>query len=383
MKKRLEPVSKTSVTPESICRGSRKRRLDSRLGRAGMTLLAEGTFLRWLVLSLSLIVLLPLVLSAQGFTKAGTSAAQFLKIPVGAKAASMGNAYSSIGSDATALYWNPACVAGLKRLQGTVAHSSWIAGLMHNFAGVVVPMGDRSAIGISGIALQSEKIEQTTIENPRGTGVFYDALDLALGITYSRSMTEFVDIGVTGKYISQRIWSESGQTFALDFGAVLKTGFKDLKLGVSFQNFGPGLTMGGRELIRQLDQDPASTANPYIETTVQTQQWDLPTSYRVTTSMSLVGTDGLVTMSGSRFLIALDAIHLNDNPEHYSIGGEYEFQGILAIRGGYVFKTDEEGLTLGLGVNIPAGGSVFTLDYAYAAFGLLGSVSYFSVSAAF
>jgi hypothetical protein len=143
------------------------------------------------------------------------------------------------------------------------------------------------------------------------------------------------------------------------------------------------MTMDGRELIRQLDQDPASTANPYVETTIQTQQWDLPTSYRVSTSMSLIGDRGLVSMSGSRLLLALDAVHLNDNPEHYSIGGEYEFQGILAIRGGYVFRTDEEGLTLGLGVNIPAGGSVFTLDYAYAAFGLLGSVSHFTVSAAF
>lgn len=335
------------------------------------------------LLAIALIVLLPLILSAQGFTKVGTSAAQFLKIPVGAKAASMGNAYASIGSDATALYWNPACIAGLNRLQGSVAHSSWIAGLMHNFAGVVVPMGDRSALGISGIALQSEKIEQTTIERPEGTGTFYDALDLALGITYSRSMTEYVDIGVTAKYVSQRIWSESAQTFALDFGAVLKTGFKDMKLGVSFQNFGPGLTMSGRELIRQLDQDPASTANPYVETTVQTQQWDLPTSYRVSTSISLVGDQGLITMSGSRLLIALDAIHLNDNPEHFSIGGEYEFQGLFAIRGGYVFKTDEEGLTLGLGVNVQAGGSVFSLDYAYAAFGMLGSVQYFTVSAAF
>jgi len=335
------------------------------------------------ILAFSVFLMLPLVLSAQGFTKTGTSAAQFLKIPVGAKAASMGNAYAAIGADATTLYWNPACAASLNRLQGTVAHSSWIAGLKHNFAGVIVPMGDGSALGVCGIALQSEKIEQTTIERPEGTGVFYDALDLALGITYSRSMTEYVDIGVTAKYVSQRIWSESGQTFALDFGAMLKTGFKDLKLGVSFQNFGPGMTMDGRELIRQLDQDPASTANPYVETTIQTQQWDLPTSYRVSTSMSLIGDRGLVSMSGSRLLLALDAVHLNDNPEHYSIGGEYEFQGILAIRGGYVFRTDEEGLTLGLGVNIPAGGSMFTLDYAYAAFGLLGSVSHFTVSAAF
>ena len=333
--------------------------------------------------ALSFIVLIPLILSAQNSTKVGTSAAQFLKIPVGARAASLGNAYASIGADATALYWNPACVAGLNQLQGSVAHSSWITGLMHNFLGVVVPIGDRSALGISGIVLQSEKIEQTTIEHPEGTGVFYDAFDLALGITYSRSMTEYVDIGATAKYVSQRIWSETAQTFALDFGAVLKTGLRDLKIGISFQNFGPGLSMSGRELIRQVDQDPASTANPYVETSIQTQQWDLPTSYRVSSSISLIGENGFTQIADSRLLIAVDAVHLNDNPEHYSVGGEYEFARTFAVRGGYVFNTDEEGLTLGVGLKIPVSGSSFTLDYAYIAFGRLGSVQHFTLSAAF
>jgi hypothetical protein len=332
---------------------------------------------------ITLILLLPLLLSAQNAMKVGTSAAQFLKIPVGAKAASMGNAFASIGGDATALYWNPAAITGMNRFQGSVAHSSWITGLMHNYAGVVVPVGEHSAVGISGIALQSERIEQTTIDSPEGTGVFYDAMDLALGFTYSRSMTEYVDIGATVKYISQRIWSESAQTFAVDFGAVLKTGLKDMKVGISFQNFGPGLSMSGRELIRQLDQDPESTANPYVETTVQTQQWDLPTSYRVSSSISLIGDKGLAQVTDSRLLIAIDAVHLNDNPEHYSIGGEYEFAQTFAVRGGYVFNTDEEGLTLGVGLTIPVSGSMFSLDYAYAAFGRLGSVQYFTLSAAF
>jgi hypothetical protein len=335
------------------------------------------------LLALSLIVMLPLILSSQNSTKVGTSAAQFLKIPVGARAAAMGNAYASVGADATALYWNPACIADLHQFQGSVAHSSWIAGLMHNFAGVVVPMGDRSALGVSGIALQSERIEQTTIDRPEGTGVFYDALDLALGITYSRSMTDYVDIGATAKYVSQRIWSETAQTFALDFGAVLKTGFRDLKLGISFQNFGPGLSMSGRELIRQLDQDPASTANPYVETSIQTQQWDLPTSYRVSTSVSLIGENGFTQIADSRFLISVDAVHLNDNPEHYGVGAEYEFARTFAVRGGYVFNTDEEGLTLGVGIKVPVSGSSFSLDYAYVAFGRLGSVQHFTLSAAF
>lgn len=326
---------------------------------------------------------LPLSLSAQSLTKTGTSAAQFLKIPVGARAAAMGNSYGSIVEDASALYWNPAGIARLDRMQGTLSHLSWIAGLTHDFAGIVVPVGDRSALGISGTTFRSDKIEQTTIEMPEGTGTSFDAFDIALGISFARAMTDNVDIGVSAKYVNQRIWSETAQTFALDFGALLTTGFKDLKLGLSFQNFGPGMSMSGRELIRQLDPEPNSVSNPFVQTTIETQEWDLPTSYRVSVSMSLIGKDGFVEAYNSRFLLALDAVHPTDNQEHYSVGGEYEFEGIVAVRGGYVFQTDEEGLTLGAGVKVPVGASMFSVDYAYAAFGVLGSVQYITLSAFF
>lgn len=322
-------------------------------------------------------------LSAQDFSKAGTSAAQFLKIPVGAKATGMAYAYTSLANDAIALYWNPSGIASTENVQASVSHSPWIAGMAHSYAGIVIPAEGIGAFGISALTLQTNKIEQTTIESPEGTGTYYDAMDFALGVSYARAMTENVHIGVTVKYVSQRIWNESAETFAVDFGALLKTGFKDMKIGLSFQNFGPDLKMSGRELIRQIDPDPNSTMNPYVETVIQTQEWGLPTYYRVSTSMSLIGKEGLLSVENSRLTIALDAVHLNDNPEHYSVGGEYEFAGTFAVRGGYIFQTDEEGLTLGAGLNIPMGGTSFGFDYAYAAFGLLGSVQHFTLSASF
>ena len=161
-------------------------------------------------------------LSAQEFSKAGTSAAQFLKIPVGARAAGMAYAYTSLVDDATALYWNPSGIASMDKVQASVSHSPWIAGLSHSYAGIVVPAEGIGAFGISAIALQTNKIEQTTIELPEGTGTYYDAMDFAVGVSFARAMTENVSIGATIKYVSQRIWNESAETFAVDFGAILK-----------------------------------------------------------------------------------------------------------------------------------------------------------------
>lgn len=328
------------------------------------------------------VVLLPFTATAEDASKTGTAAAQFLKIPVGAKAAAMGSTFASVADDPTALYWNPAGIAGIQRISGSLSYSQWIAGLKHSFAGMVFPIGSQSSIGLSATSLKSDRIEQTTIDLPEGTGTFFDALDIAIGATYAQSMTDNVAIGATLKYVSQRIWNETAETFACDLGVTLKTGLKDLRVGLLFQNFGPGLTMSGRELIRQVDQDPASTSNPFIETAIQTQEWSLPTSYRLSTSMSIIGDEGLMAIPNSRFLLAIDAVHPNDNPEHYSIGGEYEFAGTFAVRGGYVFNTDQEGMTLGAGLKIPLGVTMFSFDYAYAAFGLLGSVQYFTLSAA-
>ena len=44
---------------------------------------------------------------SQTVSKTGTTAAQFLKIGIGARALALGGAYSAIADDASALYWNP------------------------------------------------------------------------------------------------------------------------------------------------------------------------------------------------------------------------------------------------------------------------------------
>ena len=49
----------------------------------------------------------------QTVSKVGTTAAQFLKIGIGARALALGGAYSAIADDASALYWNP---GGLSRI---------------------------------------------------------------------------------------------------------------------------------------------------------------------------------------------------------------------------------------------------------------------------
>ena len=40
-------------------------------------------------------------------TKVGTSAAAFLRIPVGVRAGAMGSAFVAVADDASSMFWNP------------------------------------------------------------------------------------------------------------------------------------------------------------------------------------------------------------------------------------------------------------------------------------
>lgn len=317
---------------------------------------------------------------SQDFTKVGSSAAQFLKIPVGAKAISMGSTFASISDDASTMYWNSAGLSQINKFSLSFTHSQWIADMNHNFLGLVLPIDEVSSVGFGVIQLTSGDIKNTTISQPEGTGLYFDATDLAISVSYSRKVIEQVSLGLSVKYINQRIWNTTAQTMAADFGVLLNTGFYDMKMGFSFQNFGPGLTMSGSELTQAVDLDPNSVTNPAVEANLVTQPFPLPTSYRISISMPIVGEKAPFNFANSSFVIAADAIHPNDNPEHYSLGMEYGFMDIFFLRAGYVFNTDEEGLTLGTGVYFNFGSSQISFDYAYAAFGVFNSVNIFSVN---
>ncbi|MER3523186.1 MAG: hypothetical protein C4326_03765 [Ignavibacteria bacterium] len=55
----------------------------------------------------------------------GTAGAQFLKIPVGARAAAMAGAYVAQANDATALFWNPAGIVHIAANDLSVSHTQW------------------------------------------------------------------------------------------------------------------------------------------------------------------------------------------------------------------------------------------------------------------
>ena len=79
--------------------------------------------------------------SAGEFSKVGVAGAQFMKIPVGARANGMG-AYAAVTNDLTSIYWNPAGLADVKYMAGNFSYTSWFADFQHSYAAISLPIGD-------------------------------------------------------------------------------------------------------------------------------------------------------------------------------------------------------------------------------------------------
>lgn len=312
----------------------------------------------------------------------GTNAAAFLGIGIGARATAMGGAYTAIADDAAALYWNPAGLSDCQHVQFILHHNDWFLDISHDFVGVVIPAGDH-AFGAQLTYLGVPDQEIRTIAEPEGTGKFYNASDVALGLSYAYQFTDRFSMGMTLKYIGQRIYNSSGTAVAVDFGALYRPSSIDwLRLGMQIANFGSDIQLSGHALDIKVDSDPLHYSNDGLPAQMATDVFALPLIFRF--GLAFIPFDNRThQLTG-----AVDLIHPSNNSESLNVGIEYEFKGFLAFRTGYfgVLEKDFQesgGLTAGAGLKIYTGGVLVSVDYAYQEHLFLDAVNRFSLMIAF
>ncbi|MBU0474332.1 MAG: PorV/PorQ family protein [Bacteroidetes bacterium] len=317
---------------------------------------------------------------AGGITKVGTSAAPFLRIPVGARATGMGSAFVSMINDPSALYWNPSALASINSNALMVDHSPWLPGISFDYFGLVLPLSDLGTIGISATVLQTDEMEVTTPTSPMGTGETFTASSISLGISYSKYLTEQFSIGGTFKYIRETIFNSSATGIAFDIGTIYTTPLAGIRLGASISNFGTKMQISGEDLNVRVDIAPGQEGNNQsIVGKLNTDEFDLPLLMRIGISGELLNTNNL------RWTIAVDGVNPNDNSQSVNIGTELGFLNeLVRIRAGYteLFLEDSEAnLTFGVSLNEikVISNILISVEYAYQNFVHLGNSNRFSV----
>jgi len=280
------------------------------------------------------VILLSPCLPDTGYAQAGRSGLAFLKLGVSGRGLAMGDAMSALVSGAAATYYNPAGIlvaSGTSNSQLMFMHREWIQDTRVEFLGSSILLGNEDAIGFSLNSTTVSSIEiRTRPGTPEGT---FDARDFSLGTSYAHTFSEVLRIGVTGKFLYQKILIDESAGFGIDLGTQYQTSIENLSVGAVLANLG---SMNG----------------------LRGEQPKLPALLRIGPAYSLP----LESMK-SKVGAASDLLYIF--PEHrtyLNTGGEFVFNETVAARLGYQFGSEGRGFSGGVGVSY----GIFLLDYAFA-----------------
>jgi long-subunit fatty acid transport protein len=304
----------------------------------------------------------PQLFPVLGEQRAGISTAQFLKIGVGGRATAMGDAFVAIANDASALYWNPAGLTQFSENQVMFAHNQWVVDINHDFLGAVYHLDDGNTFGVSLISLSMDEMKVTTEYAPFGTGEYFGFSDLAIGISYSKKMTDQFSFGGTVRYIEESLDKLKMRGIMIDLGTYYWTGLGSTRFAVTVTNFGNDLAPDGEVVL---------VGN---RTNSEWQSFSPPTMFRIGFALEPYEDDE------NRVTTSIQLNHPNDNSENVSIGAEYVWNSMFFARAGYKINVDEQDFSFGAGVNIPVSMANISVDYAYANFARLGSAHRFSIT---
>lgn len=321
---------------------------------------------------------------SQNVSKTGTTAASFLEIGVGAAANGMGGAFVARANDASALYWNVGGIAGHTENEVILVHTNWLADTRFDYAGLILVLGEFGNLGFSFTSLSMGDMKVRTIEQPEGTGEYFSAGDIAVGVSYARFLTDRFSVGITGKFIQESIWHMSAIAFAFDAGTIFRTDLLGgMTIGATLANFGTPMRLEGRDARSFIRIDETKQgSNENIPVDIEMDSWDLPLYFQIGVSSPVVNVEDY------KLTVSADALVPNNDYQSLNVGAEFTFMDVLSLRGGYnsLFLQDSEGgLTFGVGVNSQMLLSLATVyfDYAYRDFGRLNNVHNFSIGIKF
>jgi len=257
----------------------------------------------------------------------------FLKLTTNARAVAMGDAYSAVGNDISAIFYNP---AGLTQMETELAvmggYTNWIVGSTLGTAAFAVKTGV-ATFGVSATFFTSETFEETTSQNPQGTGNMVNTSDMAIGFTISKQLTDKLSFGAQIRYIKEDLILVDFSTVDINFGTVFFTGYKSTRLSMTLRNLG-------------------------ADAVVVAQDAKVPTTFYLAGAGEVYGNLG----DPFSLTVAAEQAFFTDYAARYYVGGEAWFNNMFALRGGYKTGHTNESWSVGAGLKHSMGGQNISID---------------------
>jgi len=270
------------------------------------------------------------------FAQSGATGLSFLKIGADARAMGMGDAGVATSDLGSAMYYNPALISDDEQASITIMHNEWIQDLTTEFLGLVVPFSSWTF----GLHLGLTSVEGIEIRDRPGEaqGTF-DSHNFAGGVTAAFAVSSGVHVGVTAKYVFEKLYTDVSDGYAFDFGVFVQPfssqELRSLRFGGALSNLG------------QMSE-------------LRTVSTKLPMLLRLG-----VGYDVPIESMKSSFVFsAANLLLLEENTNHLNIGVEFNYVDIVFMRVGYQSNYDIKNVSFGAGTKY----SSFRFDYAFTPF---------------
>jgi len=147
---------------------------------------------------------------------------------VSAMSLGMGGGFTSLATDASAVYYNPAGLSYLEYQELSVMHTVLFESTIYDYAAWVYPLSDKSGIGLGFMRVGTDDILKTVNFEEQ---YLFDYTYSQFILSFGQRLGRHISIGASAKMVNQSLDEFSDYGFGLDAGVLVKV-YKNLSLGV-------------------------------------------------------------------------------------------------------------------------------------------------------
>lgn len=258
----------------------------------------------------------------------------------------MGEAAVAIGRDPAGVYYNPAAISTDATAHLLFMHRQGVQGTNTEYLASITGWNDLSL----GVAVNKTSINDIPLRIMPGEQLgSFEAKDASIGLTTAYRMGS-LSLGITGKFIYEKLYVEDASGFAVDIGGFYRSPW-NADFGLSISNLGS---------MNQLLNE--STTLPVIIRAGGSYGYRLERS-----DIGFTANADLVSF-------------VTEERSHLHMGTELEYMELIALRLGYQTGYENKSYSLGLGIR----SSMFQFDYAFVPYKLdFGTAHIFSIEILF
>jgi hypothetical protein len=285
----------------------------------------------------------------------------------------MGNAFTAVADDPTALYWNPAGLANVQRVCGTLMIMKLLDDVNYYSGGLVIPTKQWGHYGADFMYLVASDVYR---DDYGREGATFENSEKAGSVGWGMRLMPKLAVGGSARIIRSQLESYTSWAASFDAGILYQPylrlwPWKYFHLGAAIKNLGTGSHFIANWAPPPLALRCGGAAKFPIYKHRLTLASDIEFSLEKLP----------VACLGGEFMLDLTSLMKNVKPT----SGQPVTSG-LALRGGYqtgLATGQGGGLTYGLGLEMDYGGMFFQVDIVQLSYGYLGAADRASMSVRF